>query len=101
MSFNNATVTLTGNCDSNGVWNVNVNVYDILDEIDIIDYPQNALRALYFWNIDTLPKNLNYNQFVKMIEDSNLTSNMLISMILNKNNVTDPSFYNSYLVASE
>ena len=80
---------------------INVNVYDILDEIDIIDYPQNALRALYFWNIDTLPKNLNYNQFVKMIEDSNLTSNMLISMILNKNNVTDPSFYNSYLVASE
>lgn len=79
---------------------INTNVYDILDSIEITEYPVLALRALYFWDISRLPKNINYTSFVKMVEDSDLDKPMLISMILDKRSVTDDTFYNSFLVAA-
>lgn len=80
---------------------INNSVYDILDNIDITNYPEKALKAIYFWDMKKLPKGLTYNQFCNMIDKSSLTSNMLISMILeNKNNDYDQTFLNSYIVAN-
>lgn len=79
---------------------INNNVYDILDNINIMNYPENVLKALYFWDFNKLPKNINYVDFVKLIDNSSLTSNMLITMILDKTYEKDDSFYNSYLVST-
>ena len=79
---------------------INNNVYDILDDIDIIDYPDNALKALYYWDINKLPKNISYLSFLNIVNNSSLTRNMLITMILNRVSEKDDTFYNSYLVAS-
>lgn len=78
---------------------INNNIYDVLDDIDIMSYPENALKAIYFWDKNKLPKNIKYTDFVKMIDDSSLSSSSLISMILDKNDITDDTFYNSYLVS--
>lgn len=80
---------------------INKNVYDIIDSIDITKYDTNSLRALYFWNVDLLPKDLTYFKFKKMIDDSTLEKPELISMILNKTISIDKDFYQSFLVSAE
>lgn len=79
---------------------INKNVYDILDDIDITKYDTNALRALYFWNVDQLPRDLTYIKFKNLIDSSTLEKSELLSMILNRTVVTDKDFYNSFLVSA-
>lgn len=79
---------------------INKNVYDILDDIDITKYDTNALRALYFWNVDQLPRDLTYIKFKNLIDSSTLEKSELLSMILNRNVVIDKDFYNSFLVSA-
>lgn len=80
---------------------INKNVYDILDELDLTEFDAKALRALYFWDTETLPKTLTYLQFKKMIDSSSLDVNHLISMIVKREKVTDPNFFSSFLVSAE
>lgn len=80
---------------------INKNVYDILDELDLTQFDVKALRALYFWDTDNLPKTLTYAQFKKMIDTSSLDINHLISMIMKREKVTDPNFFSSFLVSAE
>ena len=61
LSFNNATVTLIGNKELNGVWNVNVNVYDIYDfdrekieEINSFESAIGSAAGTYAW-IEQIP----------------------------------------------
>jgi len=79
---------------------INKNVYDIIDQIDITKYDDNSLKALYFWNVDQLPKDLTYFKFKLMVENSNLDRSELISMILNRTVQIDPDFYNSFLISA-
>jgi len=80
---------------------INKNVYDILDSLDLNELDSNALKALYFWDTETLPKTLTYLQFKKMIDMSSLEKSQLISMIVNKEKVIDPDFFGSFLVSAE
>lgn len=79
---------------------INKNVYDILDEINISNYNTLQLRALYFWDVDVLPKNLTYFAFKKLVDESSLERNELISMILNRTIVTDKNFFSSFLISA-
>lgn len=79
---------------------INKNVYDILDDIDITKYGTNELRALYFWNVDQLPRDITYFKFKNLIDSSTLEKSELMSMILNKTVVIDKDFYNSFLVSA-
>lgn len=80
---------------------INRNVYDILDSIDIEKYDDNQLKALYFWDTEILPKTITYNQFKQIIDKSSLDRSQLLSMIINKTKVIDPTFFNSFLVSAE
>ena len=79
---------------------INKNVYDIIDDIDISMYDVNALRALYYWNVDVLPRDLTYFAFKNMIDSSSLERNELVSMILNRTLNIDKNFYNSFLISA-
>lgn len=81
--------------DIEQIKNINVSIRDIIDKIDINSYPLDVLKALYFWNVNTLPKNITYDIFNKMVEDSNLTESELISMIFHDNYKVDTDFYKS------
>ena len=80
---------------------INRNVYDILDDIDLEKYDDNQLKALYFWDTEELPKTLTAIQFKQLIEKSSLERSQLLSMIINRNKVVDPTFFNSFLVSAE
>lgn len=90
-----------GNSQLEHISKINKNVYDILDSLDLNELDTKALRALYFWDIDELPKTLTYVQFKNMIENSSLEKTELISMIGDKRKVTDPNFFASFLVSAE
>lgn len=79
--------------DFEQIKNINSSVYDILDNIDIKDYPLNILKALYFWNVDRMPKNITYDDFVKNINNSNLEVSELVSMIYDNRYKEDDDFY--------
>jgi hypothetical protein len=87
--------------DLEQIKNINKNVYDVLDNIDIKDYPVNILKALYFWNVELMPKNMTYDSFVKLINESNLTSNELVSMIYDNRYVTDDNFVKALICSYE
>jgi len=87
--------------DFDKIKKINKNVYDILDEIDLRSYNDQQLRALYFWDTEELPKDLTYSGFKKMIDQSSLTKNELVSMIVDRQKTIDPEFYNSFLVSAE
>jgi hypothetical protein len=80
---------------------INKNVYDILDQLDFNELDDNALKALYFWDTEQLPKTLTYVQFKKMIDSSSLKKGELLSMIVNREKVIDPDFFGSFLVSAE
>ena len=81
--------------DIEQIKNINISVKDIIKDIDINSYPVDILKALYFWNVNLLPKNIKYDDFCKIVDSSNLKENELISMILDDNYKIDDSFYNS------
>lgn len=80
---------------------INKNVYDVIDKIDFNNLDDNALKALYFWDSEELPKTLTYLQFKKMIDESSLERSQLLSMIINKEKVIDPNFFTSFLVSAD
>lgn len=84
--------------DLEQIKNINVNIYDILDNIDITNYPLDILKALYFWNVDSLPKNITYEIFKKNIEDSHLQQSELLSLIYDNKYKLDNTFYNALLI---
>lgn len=84
--------------DMEQIKNINSNVYDVLDSLNIQNYGVKALRALYFWDVKKLPKNIKLSEFEKMVDDSGLETSMLISMILDRNYQSDDDFYNSLQV---
>lgn len=90
-----------GNSQLEHISKINKNVYDILDNLDLNELDANALKALYFWDTEQLPKTLTYIQFKKMIESSSLGKAELVSMIMNKEKVIDPDFFGSFLVSAE
>ena len=81
--------------DIEQIKNINVSIKDIIKDININDYPLEVLKALYFWNVNSLPKNIKYDEFCKLIDSSNLKENELISMILDDKYKIDNDFYNS------
>lgn len=87
--------------DMEQIKRINRNVYDVIDKIDISQYSDDALKALYFWNIDLLPKNINYVAFLKLVDDCSMTRPMLISAISDRNYIVDDSFLNSFLISAE
>jgi hypothetical protein len=84
--------------DLEQIKNINVNIYDILDNIDITNYPLDILKALYFWNVNSLPKNITYEIFKKNIEDSHLQQSELLSLIYDNKYKLDNTFYNALLI---
>jgi hypothetical protein len=56
---------------------------------------------LYFWNVELMPKNMTYDGFVKLINESNLTSNELVSMIYDNRYVTDDNFVKALICSYE
>lgn len=81
--------------DIEQIKNINVSVKDIINDIDINTYDLNILKALYFWNVNTLPRNITYDGFCKIVNDSSLKENELISMILDDKYKIDNNFYDS------
>ena len=79
--------------------NINLSVNDIIDKIDLNNYSLDILKALYFWNVNLLPKDITYDKFLNIVESSNLTQNELISMILHNNYKIDDDFYNALTIS--
>ena len=84
--------------DLEQIKNINLNIYDILDNIDIKNYPLDVLRGLYFWNIEYLPRDITYDGFVNYINNSNLEHSELISLIYDNRYKRDDTFYNALLI---
>lgn len=81
--------------DLEQIRNINTSVRDILNNINIHEYSNKILKALYFWDITKLPSNITYEQFSKIVDNSNLDDSCLISLIMDDKYKIDLDFYNS------
>lgn len=81
--------------DIEQIKNINVNVHDIIENINIQNYPVEILRALYFWDARKLV-GITYDKFKKIVDDSTLMESQLISMLLDNKYSYDENFYNVF-----
>lgn len=79
---------------------INKNVYDIINDIEIMTYDTDVLKALYFWDTERLSRDITLFKFEEIIENCKLEKNQLISLILDPCKHTDNSFYTSFLIAA-
>ena len=79
---------------------INKNVHDIINDIEIMTYDTEILKALYFWDTERLSRDITLFKFEEIIKNCKLEKNQLISLILDPCKHTDNSFYTSFLIAA-
>lgn len=79
---------------------INKNVHDIINDIEIMTYDTEVLKALYFWDTERLSRDITLFKFEEIIKNCKLEKNQLISLILDPCKHTDNSFYTSFLIAA-